>query len=164
MIISHLEFTLLKDDLDTDKLATESIYKTFDICSRIAMRQLSLDNYKSNEQEYLKLVTKHLIYIMLLTDLVQKEKSDINVSDVITYIFEKLNFSEDFHQELLLNSNKIVELNKTISDEIRNDLYSIAQITVSIEIIKHFVFPIDELKIKLVPNVINEEIFNILIK
>lgn len=164
MIISHLEFTLLKDDLDTKNLAVESIYKTFDICSRIAMRQLSLDNYKLNEQEYLKLVTKHLIYIMLLTDLVQKEKPDINVSDVITYIFEKLNFSEDFHQELLLNSNKIVELNKTIPDEIRNDLYSIAQITVSIEIIKHFVLSIDELKIKLVPNIINEEIFNILIK
>ena len=164
MIISHLEFTLLKNDLDTDKLAVESIYKTFDICSRIAMRNISLDNYKLNEQEYLKLITKHLIYMMLLTDLVKKENPDINISDVITYIFERLEFNENFHQELLLNSNRIVELSKTIPDEIRNDLYSIAQIAVSIEIMNHFILPIDELKEKLVPNIVNEEIFNILIK
>ena len=164
MIISHLEFPLLKNNLNTNSLASEILNHTFDICSRLAMKYLSIDDYSFQEQKYLKAITKHTIYMFLLVEFAHRIKPDLKVSDVITYIFEDMEFNEEFHQEFLNNSNEIVELSKGLSNETKADLYSIAQIAVALEAMKHFVLPLDELKKKLVPKIISEELFNYLKK
>jgi len=164
MIISHLEFTLLKDDLNTNSLASEILNRTFDVCSRIIMKPIYLDDYSFQEQKYLKEITKHTIYMFLLVEFAHRQKPDLKISDVITYIFEDMQFNEDFHQEFLSNSNELVKLSKGLSNEIKADLYSIAQIAVALEAMKHFILPLNELKEKLVPNIISEELFNYLKK
>lgn len=164
MIISHLEFTLLKDDLNTNSLASEILNQTFDVCSRIIMKPIYLDDYSFQEQKYLKEITKHTIYMFLLVEFAHRQKPDLKIPDVITYIFEDMQFNEDFHQEFLSNSNELVKLSKGISNETKADLYSIAQIAVALEAMKHFILPLNELKEKLVPNIISEELFNYLKK